>query len=94
MQYLAHDDQFQQNFQVPFMVLSSDDKAHRVIKARRSANDFLSFSRSGQGLAQKKSPTATALSQRKAGPVYITNFKLQKVDYNHLGTDIFETKSR
>lgn len=25
------------------MVISSDDKAHRVIKARRSANDFLGF---------------------------------------------------
>ncbi len=25
------------------MVLSSDDKAHKVIKAQRSANDFLSF---------------------------------------------------
>ena len=43
VQYLAHDDKFQQNFQVPFMVLSSDDKTHRVIKARRSANDFLQF---------------------------------------------------
>jgi hypothetical protein len=26
--------------------------------------------------------------------VYITNFQLQKVDYNHLGTDLFTTKSR
>jgi len=24
----------------------------------------------------------------------VTNFKLQKVDYNHLGTDLFETRSR
>ncbi|EFN7610510.1 phosphoethanolamine transferase, partial [Escherichia coli] len=23
---------------------------------------------------------------------YITNFQLQKVDYNHLGTDIFDPK--
>ncbi|EPT1995077.1 hypothetical protein ACFKPU_22275, partial [Salmonella enterica subsp. enterica serovar Braenderup] len=23
---------------------------------------------------------------------YITNFKLQKVDYNHLGSDIFSLK--
>ncbi len=43
VQYLAHDDKYQQNFPVPFMVISSDDKAHRVIKARRSANDFLGF---------------------------------------------------
>ncbi|WP_439951989.1 hypothetical protein, partial [Enterobacter hormaechei] len=25
---------------------------------------------------------------------YITNFRLQKVDYNHLGTDIFDIKSK
>ncbi|WP_434533586.1 hypothetical protein, partial [Enterobacter hormaechei] len=24
----------------------------------------------------------------------ITNFRLQKVDYNHLGTDIFDIKSK
>ncbi|HHU8882285.1 hypothetical protein, partial [Escherichia coli] len=24
--------------------------------------------------------------------IYITNFQLQKVDYNHLGTDIFDPK--
>ncbi len=37
-----------------FMVISSDDKAHRVIKARRSANDFLGFSRSGRELKRRK----------------------------------------
>lgn len=50
----AHDDQFQQNFRVPFMVLSSDDKAHRVIKARRSANDFLSFFSQWTGISAKE----------------------------------------
>ncbi|MBC6504168.1 phosphoethanolamine transferase [Citrobacter freundii] len=95
VQYLAHDDQFQQNFQVPFMVLSSDDKAHRVIKARRSANDFLSFFSQWTGISAKEITNSYRfISEKKAGPVYITNFKLQKVDYNHLGTDIFETKSR
>ncbi|PQV87923.1 sulfatase-like hydrolase/transferase, partial [Cronobacter sakazakii] len=43
VQYLAHDDKVEQNFQVPFMVWSSDDKAHRIIKARRAASDCLSF---------------------------------------------------
>ena len=94
VQYLAHDDQFQQNFQVPFMVLSSDDKAHRVIKARRSANDFLSFFSQWTGISAKEITNSYRfISEKKAGPVYITNFKLQKVDYNHLGTDIFSTKS-
>ncbi|MBJ8896111.1 phosphoethanolamine transferase [Citrobacter braakii] len=95
VQYLAHDDQFQQNFQVPFMVLSSDDKAHRVIKARRSANDFLSFFSQWTGISAKEITNSYRfISEKKAGPVYITNFKLQKLDYNHLGTDIFEIKSR
>ena len=77
------------------MVLSSDDKAHRVIKARRSANDFLSFfAVDGDKREGNHQQLSLYFSEKKAGPVYITNFKLQKVDYNHLGTDIFETKSR
>ncbi|KFC02018.1 putative integral membrane protein [Trabulsiella guamensis ATCC 49490] len=95
VQYLAHDDKFQQNFQVPFMVLSSDDKSHRIIKARRSANDFLSFFSQWTGIKAKEIASRYRfISEQKAGPVYITNFKLQKVDYNHLGTDIFTTNSR
>jgi len=95
VQYLAHDDSFQQNFQVPFMVLSSDDKAHRIVKARRSANDFLSFFSQWTGISAKEIANKYRfVSNDKAPPVYVTNFKLQKVDYNHLGTDLFETKSR
>lgn len=84
VQYLAHDDKFQQNFQVPFMVLSSDDKAHRKIKARRSANDFLSFFSQWTGISAKEiQPNYRFISEHNAGPVYITNFKLEKVDYTH-----------
>ncbi|CBG87594.1 phosphoethanolamine transferase [Citrobacter rodentium] len=93
VQYLAHDDRFQQNFQVPFMVLSSDDKAHKLINARRSANDFLSFFSQWTGIRAKEIKNRYRfISGQKTGPVYITNFKLQQVDYNHLGTDIFSTK--
>ena len=95
VQYLAHDDQFQQNFQVPFMVLSSDDKTHRVIKARRSANDFLQFFSQWTGIKAEQIKNAYPfVSNKKAPPVYVTNFKLQKVDYNHLGSDIFDIKSK
>jgi glucan phosphoethanolaminetransferase (alkaline phosphatase superfamily) len=95
VQYLAHDDQFQQNFQVPFMVLSSDDTEHRLIKAPRSANDFLTFFASWTGIKTKElTPKYSFLSEQKAGPIYITNFKLKKVDYSHLPTDIFETQTR
>lgn len=95
VQYLAHDDKFQQNFQVPFMVVSSDDKTHRIIKARRSANDFLTFFSQWTGISAQQIKNAYPfVSNKKAPTVYITNFKLQKVDYNHLGTDIFDIKSK
>ncbi len=95
VQYLAHDDKFQQNFQVPFMVLSSDDKAHRIIKARRSANDFLSFFVQWTGIKVKEiAPKYKFISGQKAGPVFVTNFKLNKVSYDHLGTDLFDARTR
>ncbi len=95
MQYLAHDDAFQQNFQVPFMVLSSDDTRHQVIKARRSANDFLGFFSQWTGIkTQELSLKYPFLSNKKVGTVYVTNFQLRKVDYNHLGPDVFNTTSR
>lgn len=95
VQYLAHDDEFQQNFQVPFMVLSSDDTEHRLIKARRSANDFLNFFSAWTGIKTTElTPKYKFISEQKAGPSYITNFKLKQVDYTHLQSDIFETKTR
>ncbi|STF87593.1 membrane protein YbiP [Escherichia coli] len=75
------------------MVISSDDKAHRVIKARRSANDFLGFFSQWTGIKAKEiNIKYPFISEKEAGPIYITNFQLQKVDYNHLGTDIFDPK--
>ncbi|MNY43597.1 putative phosphoethanolamine transferase YbiP [compost metagenome] len=75
------------------MVLSSDDKTHRIIKARRSANDFLSFFSQWTGISAKEIANSYPfISNKKAPPVYVTNFKLQKVEYTHLGTDIFTTK--
>ena len=95
VQYLAHDDQFQQNFQVPFMVISSDDKKHRQVKARRSANDFLMFFSQWTGIKTKEIVNRYRfISEQKAGPIYITNFKLKKVDYTHLGSDLFDSRTR
>ena len=67
VQYLAHDDKYQQNFQVPFMVISSDDKAHRVIKARRSANDFLGFFSQWTGIKAKEISNTRLYLKRKPG---------------------------
>lgn len=74
------------------MVLSSDDTKHRVIKARRSANDFLSFFSQWTGITtQEIKNSYPFMSEQKAGPVYITNFKLQKIDYDRTATDVFDT---
>jgi glucan phosphoethanolaminetransferase (alkaline phosphatase superfamily) len=54
VQYLAHDDKYQQNFQVPFMVLSSDDKTHRIRRHAVRRMISLSSSRSGPGFPQKR----------------------------------------
>lgn len=72
VQYLAHDDKFQQNFQVPFMVLSSDDKAHKVIKAQRRRMISSVSSPSGPGSRRRKSPHAIGLSLNKR-PVRCTS---------------------
>ena len=74
------------------MVLSSDDTKHREIKARRSANDFLSFFSQWTGITtQEIKNSYPFMSEQKVGPVYITNFKLQKIDYDRLATDVFDT---
>ncbi|AFJ47676.1 phosphoethanolamine transferase [Shimwellia blattae] len=89
-QYLAHDDAFRQNFQVPFMVLSSDDTRHRLITARRSANDFLHFFSQWTGIKTRELVSKYRfISGEPAGKVSVTSFKLQKVDYNRLGNDLF-----
>lgn len=44
---------------------------------------------SGPIRAAEITPRYRFISEQKAGPVYITNFQLQKVDYAHLGTDEF-----
>ncbi|PQV71220.1 hypothetical protein CDT91_21510, partial [Cronobacter sakazakii] len=64
------------NFQVPFLALSSDDKVHRIIKARRSANDFLSSFVQWTGIKVTEiAPKYKFISGQKAGPVFVTNFK-------------------
>ncbi|WP_312995553.1 phosphoethanolamine transferase [Leclercia sp.] len=88
-QYMAHGDAFQQNYQVPLMIMSSDDKAHRLIKARRSANDFLDFFSVWTGIEAKEiTPKYPFVSEQDAGTPWVMNFKLQKVDYAQLPDDL------
>ncbi|MDU1061241.1 MAG: sulfatase-like hydrolase/transferase [Leclercia adecarboxylata] len=90
-QYMGHGDAFQQNYQVPFMIMSSDDKEHRLIKARRSANDFLDFFSVWTGIEAKElSPKYPFVSEQDVGSPSVTNFKQQKVAYAQLPDDLHE----
>lgn len=94
-QYLAHDDKFHQNYQVPFLVLSSDDTAHNVNTTPRSANDFLLFFSQWTGIKTQQIPWRyTFHSAESAGPRYVTNFKLRKILWQELGEDSFGAASR
>lgn len=87
-QYMAHGDQYQENYQVPFMILSSDDTEHRLINARRSANDFLDFFSGWTGIQAKElTPKYQFVSEQQAGSSWVTNFKLQKVEFSQLPSD-------
>ena len=88
-QYMAHGDAYQQNYQVPFMIMSSDDTEHRLINARRSANDFLDFFSAWTGIQAKElTPSYLFVSEQDAGKSWVTNCKLQKVDYDQLPDDL------
>ncbi len=64
------------NFRVPFMVLSSDSKAHRSLKLA-ARERFLSFSQ-WTGISAKEIKNRYRFISEQVPPVYITNFKLQK----------------
>lgn len=89
-EYLTHDDKYKQNFQVPFAVLSSDDTQHNVIKARRSANDFLTFFADWTGIKTAMLPNKYRfLSEQAAPPAYVTDFTLTPVNYADLQEQSF-----
>ncbi|KOC92824.1 phosphoethanolamine transferase [Winslowiella iniecta] len=89
-EYLAHDDKFQQNFQVPMFITSSQDTKHQLIKAARSANDFLQLFSQWTGISSKQIIARYRfVSKDAAPPVYVTDFALKKVNYPHLGQDTF-----
>lgn len=89
-EFLTHDDKYQQNFQVPMFITSSGDTKHQIIKAARSANDFLQLFAQWTGISSEQiKPRYRFISSDKGSPVYVTNFKLQRVDYAQLKQDAF-----
>lgn len=77
------------------MVLSSDNTEQRLIKTRRSAIDFLNFFSTWTGIKTRElTPKYMFIPEHKAGPTWIASFKLRQVDYVHLQSDLFETKTR
>jgi glucan phosphoethanolaminetransferase (alkaline phosphatase superfamily) len=93
-EYLSHNDQFQQNYQVPMLITSSGETRHRVIKAVRSANDFMSLFAEWSGIrSQEVEPKYRFISEQPAPPVYVTDFSLSKVNYDKLPQDPFVSRS-
>ncbi|HBH14355.1 MAG TPA: phosphoethanolamine transferase, partial [Leclercia adecarboxylata] len=62
---------------------------HRLIKARRSANDFLDFFSVWTGIKTKElNPTYPFVSEQAAAAPWVMNFKLEKVNYAQLPDDL------
>ncbi|MBW7983411.1 phosphoethanolamine transferase [Enterobacillus tribolii] len=92
-EYLAHDDQYQQNFQVPMFIASGDSTRHRVINAMRSANDFLPLFSEWSGIHSREIVHKYRfVSEQPASPIYVTNFALKRTDYARLAQDPFVTR--
>ena len=93
-EYLSHNDQYQQNYQVPMFITSSGDTHQRVIKTVRSANDFMSLFAEWSGIrSQEVEPKYRFISEQPAPPVYVTDFSLSKVNYDKLPQDPFVSRS-
>ena len=89
-EYLSHNDQFQQNYQVPLWITSSGDTRQRDIEAVRSANDFMSLFSQWSGIrTQEVVPKYRFISEQKAPSIHVTNFALAKIDYEELPQDPF-----
>lgn len=94
-EYLSHNDQFQQNYQVPMLITSSGETRHRKIKAIRSANDFMSLFAEWSGIrSQEVVPKYRFISEQPAPQVYVTDFSLSKVNYDKLPQDPFVSHSK
>lgn len=94
-EYLSHNDQFQQNYQVPMLITSSGETRHRKIKAVRSANDFMSLFAEWSGIrSQEVVPKYRFISEQPAPPAYVTDFSLSKVNYDKLPQDPFVSHSK
>ena len=89
-EYLSHNDQFQQNYQVPLLITSSGDTHQRDIKAVRSANDFMSLFSQWSGIRSAEVvPAYHFISEQQVPSIHVTDFALNKVNYDKLPQDPF-----
>lgn len=89
-EYLAHDDKYRQNYEVPMFISSSQDRRHQIVDTPRSANDFLMLFSQWTGIqAQEITPTMRFVSGDKAPPIEVTNFALERLPFSELQQDPF-----
>ncbi|WP_075180817.1 phosphoethanolamine transferase [Pantoea sp. 1.19] len=86
--YLAHDDRFRQNYDVPLFITASGDTQRQTIAAPRSANDFLTLFVQWTGIRTPQVRTDWHfMSSQSAGPQWVTNFALKRRAYDTLPED-------
>jgi len=89
-EYLTHDDKYQQNFDVPMFITSTNDTQHQMFNQPRSANDFLQLFSQWTGIQAKEIKSEYQfVSDDKAPNIEVTNFALQRIPFDHLQQDDF-----
>jgi len=89
-EYLTHDDKYQQNFEVPMFITSSDDNRHQVFDQPRSANDFLLLFSQWTGIKAKEiNPGYQFVSDDNGPEIEVTNFALHRLPFSQLQQDPF-----
>ncbi|MFG1175364.1 phosphoethanolamine transferase [Erwiniaceae bacterium CAU 1747] len=89
-EYLTHDDQYRQNFEVPLFITSSNDSRHQIFSQPRSANDFLLLFSQWTGIRAKEINLPYRFISNDKGPtVQVTDFALRRLPFSQLKQDPF-----
>ena len=89
-EYLAHDDKYRQNFEVPMFITSDNDRHHQIFDQPRSANDFLLLFSQWTGIHSRMIKTDYQFVSREKGPqIDVTNFALHRLPFAKLRQDPF-----
>ncbi len=86
--HLTHSGKYKQNFDVPMMILSSNDNTQKHIKARKSGYDFMALFARWLGIEETslKERGEKMFDESETNPLYVFDFS-KVVTYDSLKTD-------